>query len=143
MATRPNNKRGLVPSIIKLTSFGYAFLAKDKQPPPLANLERDVRLNLRNPMDWDTLKRYSGLHNIIRRHLLDTPGANEFIEETIAAIELLPPDEPRSIAIGCVAGRHRSVGLVEIIAARLKQRGHKVKTEHLHLARAMKNEPLH
>ncbi|MFE3875432.1 hypothetical protein ACFXPX_13650 [Kitasatospora sp. NPDC059146] len=35
--------------------------------------------------------------------------------------------------MGCAGGRHRASGLTEILARELRDRGHQVKVEHLHV----------
>lgn len=128
-------------TVIKLYSFGWGFLAKDEKPPPAAELVEDVRKSLRNPPSSQLLK-LDGKNRRLQRFVRKTPGADAFIAKVIAFVEGLPSSGPRRVAVGCVAGRHRSVALVEIIAKELRRRGHRVVIVHIHLTRALANEPL-
>lgn len=123
-------------------SFGYSFFKKDGLLVPTANEVRDVRKTLRNPMDQATLRACSGMDKVVRNHVWATPGAKEMVYELVEQLERLPAYEPRSFAFGCVAGRHRSVALLEITKDILAGHGHDVVITHIHLARALKNEPL-
>ncbi|MFI7696978.1 hypothetical protein ACIBQ6_48475 [Nonomuraea sp. NPDC049655] len=68
--------------------------------------------------------------------MLGTPGAE--VVDTLVAYVMLPAG-PRSIAIGCIGGKHRACGLVEILAARLREHGQAVDVDHrrAHLPRVL------
>lgn len=128
---------------IKLISFGWGYLEKDQLPPPLAERVEDVRRKLRNPAVDPALLQLDGRDPRLQAVVLFTPGATAFLGALMVATIALPESEPRRIAIGCVAGRHRSVALVQMMADRLRQKDYKVTVTHLHLSRALANEPLH
>ncbi|MFJ7907357.1 hypothetical protein [Kitasatospora sp. NPDC096204] len=67
----------------------------------------------------------------VQQIVLNNPGARELIDNLAAYASL--PAGPRRIAIGCAGGRHRASGLTEILANELRQRGHQVEVEHLHV----------
>lgn len=117
---------------ISLISFGYLHLPD--AAPPAADRVEDVRARFRDPaaaakglLDLD------GHHPDVRQAVLDAPGAEEFLEDLQGFAESLPADRPRSIAIGCAGGRHRSCALTEELAARLRAGGHPVDVEHRHV----------
>lgn len=127
---------------IRLISFGYSFMQKDTGQPvaPEADITRDVRISLRNPAAVAILKMYGGKDKEIQDHVLATPGVDIFILELITEIRMR--NGSCTVAIGCVAGRHRSAALVEIIAKILDLEGHETEITHMHLERALRNEPL-
>ncbi|MEU5869796.1 RNase adapter RapZ, partial [Nonomuraea sp. NPDC047529] len=103
---------------LTLISFGYLH-----GPPPKADRVEDVRRRLRDPaaarnggiLDLD------GRDERVQQIVLGTPGAAELVDNLVAYAML--PAGPRSIAIGCAGGKHRAAGLVEILAARLREHG--------------------
>lgn len=106
--------------------------------PPDADLVFDVRM-LPNP-HWDaTLRPYDGRQQPIRDFLdnqADTPALLHDIEQLL--LRWLPRYEANdrtymTVAIGCTGGRHRSVYMVEALAARLCKAGWDAQIRHLGL----------
>lgn len=117
-------------SHVALTSFGYLHSA-----PPDADLVLDVRRYLRDPaaasiagiLDMD------GRDVRVQDVVLATPGADTTLNELYALVDCFPAAYTAVIAVGCAGGRHRSVALVEILAARLRNAGCAVTVEHRHV----------
>jgi RNase adapter protein RapZ len=107
---------------IQLLSFGF------KHGIPLeADLVLDVRF-MRNPFYIEALRPQSGLTDAVREYVLGQPVAGEFLERLCDMLDLLLPayvEEGKNrltIAIGCTGGQHRSVVMVEELAAWLRER---------------------
>ena len=109
---------------IQLISFGYKFGV-----PLEADLVFDTRF-LRNPYYVEELRERTGLTPQVREYVLAQDAAarflglvEEFLDFSIPAFQ----GEGKSrltIAIGCTGGRHRSIVLVEELAAWLRASGH-------------------
>lgn len=97
---------------VKIISFGYR--AKGKVPPH-ADLTLDAR-HLANPHDEPGLRPRRGTEATVQDWLLDQPGTIDFINDAAAKARAM---HPAAIAVGCNAGRHRSVAIAEILALRL------------------------
>ena len=107
---------------IQLLSFGF------KHGVPLeADLLLDVRF-MHNPFYIETLRPQSGLTDAVREYVLGQPIAGEFLERLRDMLDLLVPayvEEGKNrltIAVGCTGGHHRSVVVVEELAAWLRER---------------------
>jgi UPF0042 nucleotide-binding protein len=107
---------------IQLLSFGF------KQGVPLeADLLLDVRF-MHNPFYIETLRPQSGLTEAVREYVLGQPIAGEFLDRLRDMLDLLVPayvEEGKNrltIAVGCTGGHHRSVVVVEELAAWLRER---------------------
>ena len=106
-----------------ITSFGF------KHGVPIdVDTVFDVRF-LPNP-HWDeNLRPLTGLDPAVASFVLGQDIAGEFIERVTRLLELIIPryvDEGRSyltIGVGCTGGRHRSVAIVEALAADLRAAG--------------------
>lgn len=91
----------------------------------------DMRF-LSNPYWITELRHLTGRDAPVRDFVLARPGALEFIERYVDALEPVLSgylnEEKRyvTIAIGCTGGKHRSVAVSEEIAQRLRDRGHRV-----------------
>ncbi|HZL80833.1 MAG TPA: RNase adapter RapZ, partial [Demequina sp.] len=91
----------------------------------------DVRF-LSNPYWVSELRHLTGHDKEVRSYVLALPGATEFIDRYVAAIEPVLDgyvDELKpylTIAVGCTGGKHRSVAISEAIAERLRRAGHTV-----------------
>ncbi len=100
----------------------------------------DVRF-LSNPYWVSELRHLTGHDKEVRSYVLALPGATEFIDRYVAAIEPVLDgyvDELKpylTIAVGCTGGKHRSVAISEAIAERLRRAGHTVRTLHRDLGR--------
>jgi UPF0042 nucleotide-binding protein len=115
---------------ISISSFGFKFGV-----PAEAEWMIDARL-LRNPFWVLDLRPYTGLDAPVREYVLGDPAAVELIDRTH---ELLHWSAQRfaergrelvNIAVGCTGGRHRSVAIVEVLAARLREDGLGVTVSH-------------
>ena len=93
---------------IRIVSFGY-----DKGRPPKADLTLDAR-HLPNPHQVPGLRPRTGRNRMVQDWLFDQPGVAEQITKWAQQAE-----QHDSIAIGCNAGRHRSVAIAEELATML------------------------
>jgi UPF0042 nucleotide-binding protein len=115
---------------VAIESFGF------KHGLPLdADIVMDVRF-LPNP-HWDEqLRPLTGRDEAVRRYVLESLGAGEFVDRFDALLaDLLPSYEAEgrsylTVAIGCTGGRHRSVAIAEELARRFAERGVAVRTSH-------------
>lgn len=111
---------------INIVSFGFKYgLPLD------ADHVVDMRF-LANPYWITELRHLTGRDAPVRDFVLGLPGASEFIDKYVDALEPVLSgylaEEKRyvTIAIGCTGGKHRSVAVSEEIARRLRERGHRV-----------------
>jgi UPF0042 nucleotide-binding protein len=88
------------------------------------------------------LRSLTGLDDEVKRFVSEQRGADEFLVDYAKALEPVLAGYQRenkrhaTIAIGCTGGKHRSVALVEQLAARLEQLpGVAVNTKHRDLGR--------
>jgi UPF0042 nucleotide-binding protein len=85
----------------------------------------DVRF-LPNPHWVPEMRPLTGLDPRVSSYVLSRPGASEFTERYVHALEPVMEGYGRenrtyaTIAVGCTGGKHRSVALVEDIVARLR-----------------------
>ncbi|ASO21055.1 glmZ(sRNA)-inactivating NTPase [Actinoalloteichus hoggarensis] len=98
--------------------------------------DRDVISTPADAIDLDL----TGLHATVRAVVLRAPGAAALVDELTADVVARPTGSGVRLAIGCAGGRHRSVTLVEAIAARLRERGYLVRITHrdIHRPRVIK-----
>lgn len=100
----------------------------------------DVRF-LANPYWVTELRHLTGHDDEVKSYVLSLPGATEFVDRYVAAIEPVLgryADELKpyvTIAVGCTGGKHRSVAISEEIAARLRLSGYAVRAVHRDLGR--------
>lgn len=91
----------------------------------------DVRF-LSNPYWVTELRHLTGRDAPVRDYVLGRPGALEFVERYVKALEPVLAgylhEEKRyvTIAVGCTGGKHRSVAIAEAIAQRLRAEGQRV-----------------
>ena len=118
-----------------LISFGY------KHGLPLdADLVLDCRF-LPNPHWVPELRPLTGLDGPVRQYVLERDETAEFIRRVDDLLQFLLPhflEEGKSylaIAVGCTGGRHRSVAVVEELAARLRAQGYALTVFHRDIAR--------
>lgn len=119
---------------LSVTSFGFA-----RGLPRNADLVFDMRF-LRNPHWVAGLRLLSGLDRPVADYVRGDPA----YEEAVGRIEdllvvLLPRYQAEaksyvSVAFGCTGGRHRSVHVVERVAARLREAGFSPTVAHRDLA---------
>ena len=111
---------------INVVSFGFKYGI-----PLDADHVVDVRF-LANPYWITELRHLSGRDAPVRDYVLGLPGAREFVERYVDALEPVLAgylaEEKRyvTIAVGCTGGKHRSVAISEAVAERLRRRGQRV-----------------
>ncbi|MEW6377782.1 MAG: RNase adapter RapZ, partial [Thermodesulfobacteriota bacterium] len=105
---------------VTLLSFGYSFGI-----PYEAELLMDVRF-LPNPYFVEELKRLRGEDSRVAEYVLQSEEAREFLRRVHEFIRFLLPLYERerkthlTIAVGCTGGRHRSMVIVNRLAAMLR-----------------------
>jgi UPF0042 nucleotide-binding protein len=106
---------------LNVMSFGFKYgLPSD------VDLVADARF-LPNPFWVPELRSSTGQDEAVRDYVLGQPGATEFIENYAKALAPVLAGYQRenkrhaTIAIGCTGGKHRSVALVEVLAAQLNE----------------------
>ncbi len=120
---------------VHLVSFGYRYGI-----PHEADLLVDVRF-LPNPYFQPDLKERVGTDESVQRFVLGSGEAGEFLRRFGALLEFALPLYERegktslTGAIGCTGGRHRSVALVETLAATLRAQGRSVRVHHRDVTR--------
>jgi UPF0042 nucleotide-binding protein len=118
---------GLKTTII---SFGYKFGI-----PLDADIVLDVRF-LPNPHWIPELREFTGLDENVRDYVLGQEATSEFIKKSNDLFETLLEGygaEGRhylTVAVGCTGGRHRSVGLGEVLGAHIASLGYGAKVIH-------------
>lgn len=108
-------------STITVTSFGWT-----KAPAPHAHLVVDCR-TIPNPHQVPALRPRSGLDRPVADWVMATTEAARLLDEATTAVT---HRHVTTIAVGCSAGRHRSVAVAEALAARLNARGHNIDLHH-------------
>jgi UPF0042 nucleotide-binding protein len=107
---------------LQLISFGFKYGV-----PLEADLVFDVRF-ITNPYYVAELRRQSGLTEPVREYVLGQEPATRFLEFLYDFLEFSVPayiaegKTRLTIAIGCTGGYHRSIVLVEQVAAWLRER---------------------
>ncbi|MGN7859058.1 RNase adapter RapZ [Microbacterium sp. 22303] len=124
LATKVNEvfaEEGAARHKLTVMSFGFKYgLPSD------ADLVADMRF-LPNPFWIDELRGSTGLDSEVRDYVLTRDGAQEFLDAYTAALRPVLEGYQREnkshsmVAIGCTGGKHRSVAMVEELAARLGQ----------------------
>jgi RNase adapter protein RapZ len=116
--------------IVSLVSFGFKH-----GPPAGSDLLFDVRF-LANPHFIPELREQTGRDAPVRQFLENQPDYHATLDHFANLLFFLLPrfvQENRrylTIAIGCTGGHHRSVALVEALAARIGEQGFKVRLSH-------------
>jgi RNase adapter protein RapZ len=106
---------------VTLTSFGFKYGL-----PPDAEWVVDARV-VRNPFWVPELRPFTGLDASVRDYVLEDPVARELLDRVLAIMTWSSQRyaergrEVLSVAVGCTGGRHRSVAIVEALAARLRE----------------------
>ena len=109
---------------IQLISFGFKFGV-----PLEADLVFDVRF-MQNPYYVEDLRQLSGLTDAVRDYVLGQTVAGRFLDFLREFLDFAIPayiDEGKTrltIAVGCTGGYHRSIVVVEEVAAWLRERGY-------------------
>jgi RNase adapter protein RapZ len=105
---------------VTLESFGFKYGA-----PSDADMIADARF-LPNPFWQEPLRPLTGLDAPVSDFVLDQQGAREFVDRYVALLQPVLRGYARenkrtaTIAVGCTGGKHRSVAMVEELAARLR-----------------------
>jgi len=120
---------------LTVLSFGYKYGL-----PADADLVADMRF-LPNPFWVPALRALSGLDAQVSEYVLAQEGASEFAERYVLALAPVLAGYQRenkrhaTIAIGCTGGKHRSVAIVQRLAALLREQpGVAVSIKHRDLA---------
>jgi UPF0042 nucleotide-binding protein len=121
---------------LTVLSFGYKYGL-----PADADLVADMRF-LPNPFWVPTLRGLSGLDAQVSDYVLAQEGAAEFVDRYVLALAPVLAGFQRenkrhaTIAIGCTGGKHRSVAVVQRLAALLREQpGVAVSIKHRDLGR--------
>lgn len=116
--------------LYRLISFGYLH-----NQPPQADLLLDVRRVMHDPAALgEDLAGRDGRDEPVRRIVMAHPLADTLVHlATVYAETMSFEDLSCVIAIGCSHGRHRSVALVEHLAATLTTYNLPVEKRHLRL----------
>lgn len=115
---------------IALVSFGYKYGL-----PNYADVILDLRF-LPNPHFEEELKPLTGKDQAVIDFILKNPITCSYLERLMDFLSFCLPlyiQEGKSyltICIGCTGGKHRSVTLVEYLAALLRQMGHPIHVHH-------------
>ena len=122
---------------LAVTLLSFSFVAG---LPREADMVFDARF-LRNPHYVTALRPRTGLDAAVGAYVAADPDFPAFFARLVDLLELVLPrfvDEGKkyaTVAVGCTGGRHRSVHIVERLAARLSEAGWRVTTTHRELAR--------
>jgi RNase adapter protein RapZ len=125
-----NDVASPAPMSVELASFGFKF-----GPPAEAEVTADARM-VRNPFWVPELRPHTGLEPAVRDYVLEDPAAGELIDLVRALVTFSverSAGHGRDVlhaAVGCTGGRHRSVAIVEALAARLRADGLVVTVSH-------------
>jgi RNase adapter protein RapZ len=120
---------------INLVSFGYKYGL-----PADADIVADCRF-LPNPHWIEDLAPLTGLDAQVRDFVLGQPGAKEFLDAFVEAMQAALAGFERegkrflTLAVGCTGGKHRSVAVAEQLAAMLAEAGAEVQVTHRDLGR--------
>ncbi len=115
---------------LMLFSFGYKYGCPEE-----SNFLLDVRC-LPNPYWDERLRPYTGLEPEVAGYVLKSVPGEELLLQLESLLSLWVAQQAASgkkklcIAIGCTGGRHRSVAVVEALAASLQKEGFSI--SHFH-----------
>lgn len=119
-------------SKIILTSFAYkhgtpAYLPKGEGINYAYPNRVDLRKKVRNPWHDPKLRKLNGLSDRVQKFVGGCVAAKEMIDRHYAFLsDHADPDTPNQewqveFQFGCHGGKHRSVAMVELLAARLRK----------------------
>ena len=120
---------------VTIVSFGYKYGL-----PVDADMVVDCRF-LPNPHWVPDLAPLTGQDAPVRDYVLGQPGAAEFLQAYMEALEITLSGYNRSgkhfvtLAVGCTGGKHRSVAIAEFLAGKLAEAGPDVQVTHRDLGR--------
>lgn len=115
---------------VSVVSFGFKYGV-----PRDVDTILDARF-LPNPFWIEELRALTGLDQPVREWVLGQAAAGEFVCRVDDLLGFLLPAYTKeakaylTIAVGCTGGRHRSVVLVEALAARIAERGYEPAVHH-------------
>lgn len=142
MRERIHHLFGLSPDETAMTVYLQSFGFKYGLP-----LDSDIVLDVRfvpNPFYFDELRALSGLDQPVIDFLNQFPELDDYLEQQEQILTFSLPYYIRegkqrlTISVGCTGGRHRSVRLVELLAAYLKEQGYRVIVLHRDLTRDLR-----
>ncbi len=120
---------------ITVLSFGFKYGV-----PVDADLMADMRF-LPNPFWIPELRPHTGRDADVADYVLTNPAAQEFLERYLPVIDTVAAGYGKegkrflTVGIGCTGGKHRSVAMVEALAARLREAGYQARSTHRDLGR--------
>ena len=123
---------------LAVTLVSFAF---PDGTPRDADLLFDARF-LRNPHYIADLRALTGLDPTVRAYIEQDPDYAGFLRRLTDLVDFLLPRFVResktyaTIAMGCTGGRHRSVTMIEALAAHLTSQGWRIRIEHRSLGQA-------
>lgn len=115
---------------VSLVSFGYKYGI-----PLDADLVFDVRF-LPNPHYHESLRPLPGISEEVRQFVLGQDATKEFMTRLTQMMDYLLPQfvaegkAHLTVAMGCTGGKHRSVVLVDELAAHMLAKGYRVSVRH-------------
>lgn len=124
------------PTVVNLLSFGFRY-----GTPAALELLFDARF-LPNPYFEARLRERTGRETEVADYVLENERGRAFFGRLDDWLEYLLPlydAEGKAyvtIGVGCTGGRHRSVALVEALAASLRERGREANVEHRDVERS-------
>jgi RNase adaptor protein for sRNA GlmZ degradation len=121
------------PAPVRIISFGYGHAGA-----PDAHLTLDLRHHFLDPHVRPAMRELTAADRLVRRTVLRTPGIKALLTATVRAVQAYdsgPSARDTVVAVGCVGGRHRSAVTADVLARRLRRRGHMVTVEHRDLHR--------
>jgi UPF0042 nucleotide-binding protein len=121
------------PGAVRIVSFGYGH-----GDAPAAHLTLDLRAHFRDPHVSPAMRELTAADRTVRRAVLGTPGVKALLAATVRAVRAYdagPSARDTVVAVGCTGGRHRSAVAANVLARRLRRRGHVVTVEHRDLHR--------
>lgn len=110
---------------MELVSFSYRVML-----PPKADLVFDCR-DLANPYKVDALRPLDGRDERVQKYVMNCASAQEMLAQLTDTVP--GRKDIQRIAFGCLGGRHRSVAMVEVFAARLRKLGENPTITHMNL----------
>ncbi len=120
---------------VSVVSFGFKYGL-----PVDADMVADCRF-LPNPHWVPELAPQTGRDDSVIKYVLSQPGASEFLDAFVHAVEIALAGYDRSgrhyvlLAVGCTGGKHRSVVMADEMAARLSQTWPGIQVTHRDLGR--------
>lgn len=122
------------PARVLITSFGELH-----GPAPYAHhpIKVDLASALRNPHHDPKMRHLTGMDQLVRDHVMNTPGAWEYVKDTVERVTLRlkkqkaqGASELVEVHVWCRGGLHRSVSIAEEAAAGLRAVGVQTKIIH-------------